>query len=499
MSTTDPSTDLLAAWRDIWLLSTTSAVLGWDEETGMPAGGTAHRGDQAALLAGLIHERVASPHLGELAQAALSSSDPIVQAHGRHALRAHERARHLPRALVEEVKRVAASAQRAWVDARTARDWHIYEPWLARIVALKRDEARALADSGQEPWEALVDEFEPGARVKDIVPMLDELAAALGPLVQAATSAPKRPDPSVLRRAFPVERQRLLGQMIAVGLGYDLERGRIDLTTHPFCTTLGRGDVRIAVRFHERDLGDGLFATIHEVGHALYEQGVPDALLGTPSGELSSLGLHESQSRLWENLVGRSAPFWRHWLPVLQRLFPDVVADVDLDTFVGAVNAVVPGPIRVGADEVTYNLHIVIRVAMERGLINGGLEVRDLREAWRASYRQHLGITPKDDVEGVLQDGHWSVGFFGYFPTYTLGNLYAAQLWQAARAALPDLDDALAAGRADGLLGWLRTNVHAKAATVPAAQVVAEASGAPLSAAPFIAHLRERLTQHGML
>jgi len=193
MSTTDPSTDLLAAWRDIWLLSTTSAVLGWDEETGMPAGGTAHRGDQAALLAGLIHERVASPHLGELAQAALSSSDPIVQAHGRHALRAHERARHLPRALVEEVKRVAASAQRAWVDARTARDWHIYEPWLARIVALKRDEARALADSGQEPWEALVDEFEPGARVKDIVPMLDELAAALGPLVQAATSAPKRP------------------------------------------------------------------------------------------------------------------------------------------------------------------------------------------------------------------------------------------------------------------------------------------------------------------
>jgi len=498
MTPSTAHTLLLERWRDIWLLTTTAATIEWDEETTMPRQGAEHRGQQGALLAGLHHERLTSPELGELAALASTSTNPRERAQGQQALRLHQRAVRLPRTLVEEQKRVSALAQRAWLEAREARSYSVWEPWLARTVGLKRDEAQALLTTGQEPWEPLLEEFEPGATVASVVPLLEQLGRDLVPLVQQATSSAKRPDPALLSRSFDVDAQRLLGQMVAVALGFDLERGGLALTTHPFCATLGDDDVRIALRYAADNFSDGFFATIHEVGHALYEQGVPRDLVGTPAGELRSLALHESQSRLWENMVGRSVPFWTHWFPTLQRLFPDVVGDVPFDTFTGAINAVTPGPIRVGADEVTYSLHILVRVELERALINGTLEARELPEAWNAAYRRHLGITPTDDIDGILQDGHWSAGLFGYFPTYTLGNLYAAQLWSAARAALPTLDDDLARGHSASLRGWLQTRVYAPASTLPAARVVEQATGQALSTAPFLAHLKARLAQHGM-
>jgi carboxypeptidase Taq len=380
------------------------------------------------------------------------------------------------------------------VEARRHKSFSHFEPHLARVVALKQEEARCLSGDGAPSWAALVDEFEPDVDVPQLLAMLEALKSALAPMVARATG---RASSARLQGRFPRARQEAFIEGVARMLGYDFSRGAVDVTTHPFCTTAGAHDVRIAIRYDEADLREGLSSIVHEVGHALYEQGIPSALLATPAGEPTSLGLHESQSRLWENQVGRSLPFWRYVLPWAARTFADALDGAKLEDVYVAMNAVEPGPIRVGADDATYNLHICVRAEIEQALISGALDVKDLQNAWADAYARTLGLTPKHDAEGVLQDGHWSAGMFGYFPTYTLGNLYAAQLFAAARRALPGLDGEMSQGRFGALLTWLRTHVHAHGSLRPAAEIVTAATGEAPSPASFLAYLEQRLAETG--
>jgi carboxypeptidase Taq len=324
-----------------------------------------------------------------------------------------------------------------------------------------------------------------------VTALFDGLKTELVPLV-AELATPAEVPGHVLRREFPIDRQKLFAEAVASALGFDLERGRIDVAYHPFCTTIGPGDVRIALRWHRRNFALGFFGLLHEVGHGLYDQGLDPAHYGTPMGEAPSLGLHESQSRLWENLVGRSHGFWRHFYPRLKSVFHEALHDISLETFRRVVNRVEPGPVRGRADEVSYGLHIVIRSELEQAMLAGDLPAADLPGAWNEAYRRYLGVTPKNDAEGCLQDGHWSEGMIGYFPTYTLGDLYAAQLFARAERDLGDLDEAFAAGDFTGLLGWLRDRVHRHGQRWSAEGLVEKATGMPPSPVALLASLRRR-------
>jgi len=489
--------ELLRRAREQAVLAGCSEFLAWDEVTYMPPAGAAHRAAQMALLAGLIHDRGADPRLGELLAAVEASDlvadpDAVAAANVRELRRLYDRDARLPRPLVEELARVTSLSEQAWAAARRAADFAQFRPWLEKVIRLKRREADALAVTA-DPYDALLDDYEPGARADDLVGLFDALRRELVPLVNALTySAPRRPDTSLLRRAFPVERQRPFGEAVAAAVGFDFRRGRLDTTTHPFFSTLGPGDCRITTRFAERRFTEGLLTILHEVGHGLYEQGLPAEHYGTPLGEAASLGLHESQARLWENTVGRSRPFWRHFFPAARAAFPGVLDDVSPDDFHFAVNAVEGSLTRAGADEATYNLHILIRFELERALIAGDLAAADLPGAWDEAYRHYLGVVPRDDGEGCLQDGHWARGMFGYFPTYTLGNVFAAQLFAQARRDLGDLDPAFARGDFGGLLGWLREKVYRHGGRYPAARLIERVTGSPPDHRPLVDGLRSK-------
>src|SRR6185312_7195965 len=302
----------------------------------------------------------------------------------------------------------------------------------------------------------------------------------------------QRPDGSILRRDFPVDRQRMFGEAVAAGVGFDFERGRLDTTAHPFCTRIGPGDCRITTRFRTDGFGDAFFGILHEVGHGLYDQGLDPGHHGTPMGEAVSLGVHESQSRLWENAVGRSRPFWEHNFPLARRFFPDALRDVSLDSFHFAVNQVERSLNRVEADEVTYNLHVLARFELEQALLSGDLSAADLPGAWNEKYQRYLGLTPKNDAEGCLQDIHWSEGLIGYFPTYTLGNLFAAQLFAQATKDLGDLDAAFARGEFTGLLQWLRNRVHRQGHRYRSARLIAVVTGSPPDHRPLVQGLTQK-------
>lgn len=505
------------------VLASCSALLGWDEQTYMPPEGAVHRGGQMALLAGLHHEKGTDPRIGELL--GLVENSPLIgdpasaeAVDVRELRRGYNRLTRLPRALVEELARAASLAQQAWVEARAAADFSGFRPHLETIIRLKREESTCLTAGGsavsgggapyESPYDPLLDEYEPGARAAPLTALFERLRRELVPLAAEAAEAARARlsagaksaahnnnkdaiDP-ILTREYPVDRQKLFGEMAAAAVGFDFRRGRLDVTAHPFCTGIGPGDVRITTRYDARQFSDAFFGILHEVGHGLYEQGLDPARFGTPLGEAVSLGVHESQSRLWENLVGRSRAFWKHWFPSAQRIFPQALHDVSLDRFHAAVNHVVPSLIRVQADEATYNLHILIRFELEQALLAGDLPVGDLPGAWNAKYRETLGVEPSNDAEGCLQDVHWSAGLFGYFPTYTLGNLYAAQLFERADADLGGLDDAFARGDYAGLLGWLRDRIHRHGKRYAPADLIERAAGAPLDHRPFIAALRRK-------
>ncbi|MFN0133669.1 MAG: carboxypeptidase M32 [Phycisphaerales bacterium] len=487
--------ELIRRSREMSVFASCADLLEWDEETFMPPGAVAHRGEQRAALAGLLHDRTVDPRWNDLLAAAEASSlvadsDSPVAANVRELRREHDRQARLQRRLVEERARVTTIAQRAWVDAREESDFSRLLPHLEQIVALAREEAAASGRPGPA-YDALLDHYEQGASGKALATLFESLGSALRPLVQAI-AARRKSRAAFLKREFPVDRQRLFAQAVAASVGFDLERGRLDVGAHPFCIALGPSDTRMAVRFSERSLAQGLFFLLHEVGHGLYEQGLDPAHVGTPMGRPASIGIHESQARLWENQIGRGLPFWKHFFPRLRSVFPESLGTVRVDAFHAAINRVEVTTLRAQADELTYNLHIWVRFELERDMVDGRLLPRDLPEAWRAAYRARLGVEPASDADGCLQDGHWAEGLLGYFPTYTLGNVYAAQMLAAARSAIPDLDDTMSRGDFAPLLAWLRTNVHGHGQRFVPARLIERIAGGPPDHRPLVAALDDK-------
>ena len=494
----DAYDELVRRCKEVSLLGSCASVLGWDRETNMPTKGIGHRAAQLSLLSGMVHERIVDPKIGELLAQAEGTdlvADPLAvpAVNVREMRRAYDRATKLPKELVVERTRVTTLARGEWVKARERADFALFRPWLEQIVALEQQVADCYGHDGDR-YNALLETYEPGATVAWLEGIFGPLRDELAPLLDAIKGASRQPDTSLLARKYPVDRQELFGRVAAAALGFDFQAGRLDTVVHPFCSCIGPGDTRLTTRYNERDFGDGFFSIIHEAGHGLYDQGLPAEHWGTPMGESVSLGIHESQSRLWENFVARGHAFWRRFFPAAQQFFPAALGDVALDAFHLAVNGVRPSFIRVDADEVTYNLHILVRFQLERALIAGTLAPADVPAAWNDAFTGLFGITPPDDAQGCLQDVHWSGGGFGYFPTYTLGNLNAAQLFDAAGQALGDLDGQIARGRFADLLAWLREHVHRRGMQLRAPDLIAAVTGQPLSHAPLMAHLRAKFT-----
>lgn len=487
---------LVSAHKELSLLQSCSAVLEWDESTYLPAGAVEQRGAQLALLAGLEHRRATDPRIGEWLACVAQSDlmhDPAVAADVHAMGRSHTRALRLPVQLVEELASAQVVAQQVWSVARERSDFALLQPHLRRIIDLKRQEAAAVAPE-LDPYDALLDEYEPGVRAADLQPIFDVLHAGLADLVSTLRDRP--PPPPVLHRPATHDQQRRLCERIAARVGYDFAAGRLDTSDHPFTIYLGPGDTRITTRFVDDDLTHALFATLHEVGHGLYNQGLDTAAFGRAAGEAMSTALHESQARLWENIVGRSLGFWRDLLPQAEQILP-ALQDISPHAAFRCANALSPGLIRISADEFTYDLHIAVRFQIERALIAGQLAVADLPTAWNDAYRQQLGVQPPDDAAGCLQDGHWAAGLFGYFPTYTLGNVMAAQLFAAAEQTLGSQDDCFACGNYAPLLSWLRTHVHQLGSVRSAYQIVEAATGLPPHPGALLARLRARAQQIG--
>lgn len=488
---------LRAASAELYDLGHIGELLGWDQETMMPAKGVSWRGNQQATLSGVIHERLTSPRLADLlkrlrevAAGPAGRLSAVDRAIVREMSRAHDRAVKLPNALVKELAQATSEGAAIWQTARAQSDWGMFRDALARIVDLKRRVAEHVGYAG-EPYNALLDEYEPGATVEQLGPMFDRLRADTVTLLGKIRDSGRTIDRSVLEAHYPVDDQWRFGETVLGWMGFDFEAGRQDRSTHPFCASSGVGDVRITTRLNDRDLPQALFGSMHEGGHALYEQGIGQAVHRSAIGGGVSLGVHESQSRLWENCVGRGHHFWRFALPRLAGVFPEQLRGVEVETFWRAINRVEPTFIRVEADEVTYNLHILLRFEIERALFAGQVSVDDLPALWNERMQQVLGVTPPDDRRGVLQDIHWSFGLFGYFPTYTLGNLYGAQLWAAIGRDIPDRDEQVARGELGAILAWLRQRIHAPGGTYLPNELIERATGEP----PNPCYLTEYLNQ----
>lgn len=482
--------------RETALLQSVREVLEWDERTKMPPAAGQYRAEQITHLAGIVHRRRTDPRIGQwLAELAAS---PLAEdrhsdggANIRETMRQYEKLVKVPQTLVEELSRVSVLGQQAWVEARRNDDYTAFQPILEKIVRLKREQAAAIG-YGDCPYDPLLDDYEPGASTAAVTRVLEALRQGLVPLVAAISDCGRKPKSEILERHYPVAKQEAFGKAAAEAVGFDFQRGRLDVTHHPFCTELGPDDCRITTRYDEQFFPSGFFSILHEAGHGIYDQGLRSDQYGLPAGSYVSLGIHESQSRLWENLVGRSQAFWQHFFPQAQGRFVQALGDASLDEFCFAVNDVHPSLIRVEADEATYNLHIIIRFELEQALINDDLSAGDLPAAWNQKYREYLGIEPPDYADGVLQDVHWGAALIGYFPTYSLGNLYAAQFFAQAQQDLGPMDEQFRRGEFQPLFNWLRTHIHRPGQCYTAAELVQKVTGQPLSHEPALEYLRTK-------
>ena len=471
------------------------ALLAWDERTQMPPRGAEIRAEQIATLTRLRHQRLSSDELGLLldeAAANLDSApyDSLEASLVRVTKREWEKARRVPAELRAETARVTSIAEHAWEAARPESDFAGFLPHLERVIELKRRYIECF--EAEHPYDPLLDDFEPGMRTADLRPVLERLRDGIRELLAAILASGVEVDSSCLRGDFPPAAQEALAQEVTARLPLEEGAWRLDRTVHPFAVGIGISDLRITTRFDPGYVGAALWAVIHEVGHALYQNGIAPELERTPLCRSVSLGFDESQSRLWENWVGRGRPFLRHLLPLLCESFPERFGDTDAEGLYRAANAVRPSLIRMEADEVTYNLHIMLRFELELELFEGRLEPADLPEAWAASMSEYLGIEVPDHARGVLQDAHWSGGSFGYFPTYSLGNVIAGQLWELARAELPDLDRQLAAGELAPLRDFLGERIYRHGGKLEPAEMIERVAGAPLDPAPLLAQLRDK-------
>ncbi len=498
-STAPPYDALRGLLGELATLGSVSSLVSWDQETKMPSAAGAARAEQLALLAGLVHERATSAELGERLAACEEdvelTADDSIASNLRELRRDYDRKTKLPTDLVQELARLQSQSQEVWKGARANSDFAAFRPYLERLLELKRREAECHGTPASgELYDNLLDEFEAGATAAEIQATFDPLKARLSALITEVAERGTPPDTSPLKVHVAESGQHSFGLFVLRAVGFDLDAGRLDTTTHPFCSGLASGDTRLTTRYDEDYFPDALYGTMHEGGHGLYEQGLPKSELhGLPQSQATSLGMHESQSRLWENCVGRSREFWEWALPHAKSQFGGALDAYGVDDLYRAVNTATPSFIRVEADEATYNLHIMLRFDIERALLRGELEVADLPEAWNTRCRELLGLEVPNDAQGCLQDVHWAFGLFGYFPTYCLGNLYAAQLWEAAQRALPTLASDIARGEFAPLRGWLADNVHVHGRRYRAAELCERATGAPLSADPLMRQLDAKL------
>jgi carboxypeptidase Taq len=486
--------ELVNRLREIHDLQSAAAVLEWDQTTYMPPGGALARARQVATLNRLAHERFIDPFVGKLLDDLQPYEEDLpYDSTGasliRVARRDYERALRIPPAFVAEVSGHTAESYQVWTEARPANDFAAVRPYLEKTLRLSRQYANYF--SGYEHIaDPLIDEADYGMKASTVRALFSELREQLVPMLRAITDQPTAND-ACLRQIFPVSQQLAFGSEITRCFGYDLERGRQDISPHPFTTSFSTGDVRITVRVQEDFLGEALFSALHEAGHAMYEQGVVSELEGTLLAEGTSAGVHESQSRLWENVVGRSRRFWIHFYPRLQATFPDQLGSVSLDTFYRAVNKVESSLIRTDADEVTYNLHVMMRLDFEMEMLEGKLAVRELPEAWRERFRADLGIVPPNDRDGVLQDVHWYGGLIGgRFQGYTLGNILSAQFYEAALEAHPEIPDEVEHGAFNTLHTWLKDQIYQHGRKFTASELVERVTGSPMSTNPYVEYLR---------
>lgn len=478
--------------RELAVINSAAAVLGWDQETFLPHSAAQHRADQLAWLSSRAHELATSDAWKsdlEAAEAANPGDDPKLTANLKELRREFDRATRLTVELVARDSLASSLAKHAWADARAKSDFPSFAPHLETLLGIAREKAE-LWGYADEPYDALLDGYERATSTAAVAGLFDAMRPALREIATRSVEKSASLAPILPAGPYPVEAQQRFNAQVAAAIGFDFEAGRIDTTTHPFCTTLGPRDVRLTTRYMESDFTSSLFGVLHEAGHGLYEQGLPAADFGLPSGSAVSLGIHESQSRLWENHVGRSRPFWEKWYPVAQTEFPQL-ADFALEDFLRYLWRAEFSPIRVEADEATYDLHILLRFGLERRMVNGSLAVADVPAAWNEGFRELFGFAPPDDRHGCLQDIHWSMGGLGYFATYTLGNINSAQLFAAAGK-----DPAVAAGLAQAdyapLLGWLKSSVHRHGATLDPAELIRQATGRAPSTDDYLAHLQSR-------
>lgn len=474
-----PSPELLERLGELSDLRHVGHLLAWDQQVMMPPAGGPARGLALGAIQSLAHDRLVAPELGVLLDAE-RADDQLV----RVVRRDHEVARRVPGELAAEMTRAGSQGFAVWLKAREANDFASFEAPLRRNVELARRYAACFPEA-EHPYDPLLDRYEPGTTTAEVRTLFAQLRDGLVPLLAEIAG---QPEPAPLQGDFPIAAQREVGLEIIRAMGFEDSAWRLDDAVHPFAASPSSHDVRVTSRFDDQSL-TGLFALMHEVGHGLYEHGIDPALVRTTLDSGVSLGVHESQSRLWENLVGRSEPFWSHWLPRLRSAMPGTLAGVELGDFLRAINVVKPTLIRVEADELTYSLHVILRFELELALIEGTLDPADLPQAWAQKMREMLGIEVPDDLRGVLQDIHWSEGIIGYFPTYAIGNVLAAQLWGVARADLPGLDDDLRAGRNADLRDWLVEKVHRHGRRLTPSELIAQAVGGPLDPAPMLEQL----------
>lgn len=478
--------------REVAVIHSTAAVVGWDQETYQPAAAGNYRAQQLAWLSSRAHELATSDAWKkdlESAEASDAGNDPKLTANLRELRREFDRATKLPVELVARDSVASSLAKSAWADARERSDFSTFAPHLETLLGIAREKAD-LWGYANEPYDALLEAYERGTSTAAVASLFDTMRPAVREIAASAVENSATHAPSLPDGPYPVEAQQRFNAQVAESIGFDFEAGRIDTTTHPFCTTLGPRDIRLTTRYDESDFTSSLFGVLHEAGHGLYEQGLPAEDFGLPSGSAVSLGIHESQSRLWENHVGRSRIFWEKWYPAAQKTFPQL-AGFPLERFLRYLWRAEYSPIRVEADEATYDLHILLRFQLERQMLNGSLAVADVPTAWNEGFRELFGFAPKDDRHGCLQDIHWSMGGLGYFATYTLGNINSAQLFAAANR---DASVSSAIARADflPLLGWLRKSVHSHGATLDPAALIAQATGSAPSTDAYLAHLKSR-------
>ena len=486
--------ELRSRLGEVWDLRLTTWLLEWDQEVMMPRGGAAIRAEQLATIERVTHERATADEVGRLLDELDGYEDELDPESFeasliRVARRDWEKARRVPTDLQAEMARAAVDGFELWMTARDTSDYTRFRPAIERNLELRRRYVECF-DGFDDPYDVLLDDFEPGMKTAEAEAVLLRLREALIPLAAEIADAPQ-PDSAFLTGPFPVAGQKRAETELLRRLGFEPTAWRLDEIVHPAAYSFGTADIRITTRYSEDSL-ETLFSAMHEFGHGLYEHQIDPALNRTPLATGVSLGLHESQSRLWENLVGRSLPFWRGVYPLLAETFPDVLGAVDLEAFHQAVNKVEPSLIRVDADEVTYNLHIVLRFELERALLDGTLSLDDLPEAWNVRMREYLGVEVPDDAHGVLQDVHWSSGAFGYFPTYSLGNVISVQIWGRLKTAVPDLDDQIEAGEFGNLRAWLRDHLHRFGRMFTPRETLERAVGGPIDPEPYLGYLRAK-------